>query len=150
MRGFSHCHAPTREYVRAMRMPGMSIRFMLAIAVGVAGCASNPPAPLSTGNDPDGMAFNGACYTNFASGTLIADPVYGTRIQDLTAMTEPAPIVPIMWPVGYTARHSGSEIEVLNGVGAVVAKTGNRYQIEGGYVGGDAPAFLACGYVLPK
>jgi hypothetical protein len=133
-----------------VRLGKVTLPFLVALVVAFAGCTPTTPVPLLTGDNPDGDLANGACYTNFASGPLVADPTYGTSIQDFTAGTEPAPVVPVRWPVGYTARQAGSEIEVVNGVGLVVAKTGNRYQIEGGYVGGNPPAFLSCGYVLAK
>jgi hypothetical protein len=123
---------------------------VVALGIAVVGCGPNAHVPLLTGDNPDGDLPSGACYTNVASGPLIADPVFGTVIQDATGGPVPGPVVPVMWPVGYTAREAGSEIEVVSGVGVVVAKTGNRYQIEGGYVGSTTGAFLACGYVLAK
>jgi hypothetical protein len=129
----------------------IAIAIAIAIAMAMAGCTPAAPVPLLTGDGgPIAHLPKGSCYTNFASGPLHADPDYGTVVQDFSADTEPAPVVPVMWPIGYTARRSGTEIEVLDGAGRVVAKTGHRYQIEGGYVDTKPPAFLACGYVLPK
>lgn len=34
--------------------------------------------------------------------------------------------------------------------GKARARTGNIYQIEGGYGAHDPDAFVACGYILPK
>jgi hypothetical protein len=126
------------------------LSFLLALGVALAGCTPTAPVPLLTGDNPDGDLMSGGCYTNSANGPLVTDPVYGTAIQDDTGGPEPWPVAAVMWPMGYTARHAGSEIEVVNREGLVVAKTGNRYHIEGGYVGGSTPAFLACGYVLAK
>ena len=40
-----------------------------------------------------------------------------------------------------------AEVEIADASGHVVARTGSRVQIEGGYTGG---AFFACGYVLNR
>jgi hypothetical protein len=85
-----------------------------------------------------------SCYTNFASGPLTVDATYGT------AITDQGHTMPVMWPPGYTGRQAGSEVEVVDETGKVRARTGNSYQIEGGYGSQDPPAFVACGYVLPK
>ena len=86
------------------------------------------------------------CYTNFATGLLVVDPTYGTAITD-ESMGETGPV---MWPTGYTGRQAGSEVEVIDREGHVVATTGRRYQIEGAWEGKNPDSWLACGYVLPK
>lgn len=86
------------------------------------------------------------CYTNFASGLLEVDATYGTAITDATI----GGTRPVMWRTGYTARHAGPEVEVLDREGHVVATTGRHYQIEGAFVGKNPDSFLACGYVLAK
>lgn len=92
------------------------------------------PAPLLTG---EGYGGQGGCYLNFFVDELVADPVNGTAvIESYTVDGQPKTrVVPIMWPSGYTARHSGSEVEVLAGNGQVVARTGATYRIQGGYEG---------------
>jgi len=108
--------------------------------------------PTFMGNGP-------GCYTNSASGPLGVDPTYGTAItdEDMIAVTgtRPPPI-PVMWRPGYTAHHVGSEVAVTDPHGNVVAVTGRRYRIAGGYVGGDSSApqlpirvFWACDAVTP-
>jgi hypothetical protein len=67
-----------------------------------------------------------------------------------TAIVENGHPTPVMWPPGFTARQSGSDVEVLNKQGNVAARTGSRYQIEGGYGGRDPSSFVACGYVLAR
>jgi hypothetical protein len=93
----------------------------------------------------------GGCFTNSAAGLLIVDPNYGTAILDEDAATvtrqQPRP-VPVMWRPGFSGRQSGSQVQVLDPDGRVVAVTGNRYRIQGGYWA-YVNAFLACGDVTP-
>ncbi|MDQ1543748.1 MAG: hypothetical protein QOK08_1386 [Actinomycetota bacterium] len=125
----------------------------LAFLVGLAGAAflsglSGRPVPLLTGWGALGPREDGAvrCYTNFAVGQLVVDAEFGTALIE----GERAP-VPVMWPPGHTGRQSGTEVEVLDKTGSVVARTGNRYQIEGaGSARYPEAGWLACGYVLPK
>jgi hypothetical protein len=139
-----------------MRPRYLVLTIALAFLVGLGGAAylsglsglSGRPVPLLTGwgaFGPDGDGRVG-CYTNFAVGQLVIDAEYGTAL--IEDGREP---VPVMWPPGHTARQSGSAVEVLDQSGKVVARTGNRYQIEGaGSARYPEPGWLACGYVLPK
>jgi hypothetical protein len=125
----------------------------LAFLVGLAGAAylsgmSGRAVPLLTGWGALGPREDGrvGCYTNFAVGQLVVDAEFGTALIE-----DGREAVPVMWPPGHTGRQSGSEVEVLDTSGKVVARTGNRYQIEGaGSARYPAPGWLACGYVLPK
>jgi len=96
------------------------------------------PVPLLTAPD-DGMV---GCFTSGASGILTVDATYGTAIIE-----NDAPI-PVMWPIGYTGRRSGSQVEIVDKSGHVVARTGTQVQIGGGYTGENPRAFLACGTVV--
>ena len=127
-------------------MRGLRLLVTLSIALAVAGCAG-PPVTLLTGPNPfaDDNGTTG-CYTNFAVGKLVVDATYGTAITDESI----GGTGPVLWPTGYTGRRSGSEVEVVDREGHVVARTGNRYQIEGAFTGDNPRAWLACGYVLPK
>jgi hypothetical protein len=118
----------------------------VALVVMAAVACGGLSVPLLTGRgglgpEPSGMF---SCYTNFAVGQLVAEPSYGTAIVENSRQT------PVMWPIGYTARLSSGQVEVVDAQGSVVARTGNRYQIEGGYGGYDPSSFVACGYVLSK
>ena len=79
-----------------------------------------------------------ACYAGGESptiaGRLLADPDYGTTMNDR----------PIMWPVGFTGvRETGGEVAVLNRAGKVVAMTGKRYALSPAPVpAGDAGRLL--------
>jgi hypothetical protein len=130
----------------------LRLTIALAFLVGLAGAAylsglSGRPVPLLTGWGALGPREAGEvrCYTNFAVGQLVVDAEFGTALIE-----DGREAVPVMWPPGHTARESGSEVEVLDRSGKVVAKTGNRYQIEGaGSARYPEPGWLACGYVLP-
>ena len=115
----------------------------LLLVLVAAGCGGS--VPLLTGSGI-GSATGGmvGCYTNFAQGQLVVDAAYGTAILENGHAT------PVMWPEGSTGRRSGSDVEVVDKQGTVGARTGGRYQIEGGYSGESPRAFVACGYVLVR
>ena len=86
----------------------------LGVALSLAGCATRERIPLLTG------ALG--CYAGGeggGTGLLVADPTYGTSFGGQ----------PVMWPEGYSGRHAGSEIEVLDALGRVKATTGRIYHI---------------------
>jgi hypothetical protein len=112
----------------------------LALALCLLGC-SGEPVTLLTGVDPD------ACYAGGETGMtgrLVVDPKYGTSFNGK----------PVMWPVGFTARRAGAEVEVLDAQGTVRATTGRTYHISIGYVSdrqvvesvGAFPAAVNCSY----
>ena len=113
----------------------------LAVLLCLVGCDVAPapdgePVLILTG-PPNYRYDHGGCFTNSARGQLLVDPMYGTAIvdEDMIALsgTRPPP-VPVAWRPGFTARRLGSEVEVLDQEGKVVAITGRSYRIPGGYV----------------
>lgn len=102
---------------------------------------------LLTGVVP-GYTDKGGCFTDFALGQLVADPMYGTAVRDETVGA--AGTTPVMWRPGFTARRIGSEVTVLDPAGNVVATTGRRYQLAGGYWFDNPRVFVACDVVIPK
>lgn len=123
----------------------------------VLACGPFASVPLLTGVPPHGVSDTGqiGCYTSAATGLLRYDPTVGTTIEDETAMTLAPVAVPIMWLPGFSARRLGSEVEVLDADGNVVATSGRRYRIDGGYVGGDSSwpeqplrVFWACARIV--
>jgi hypothetical protein len=106
------------------------------------------PVPLLTG------IFQ--CFVNNTGGQLVVDPTNGTAIIE-TGSTVP---VTVGWPSGFTGRRVGSEVEVLDPQGTVVAVTGHNYWIGGAYARpasvGSFPgvpasgAWLTCGDVTPQ
>jgi multidrug efflux pump subunit AcrA (membrane-fusion protein) len=97
---------------------------------------------------------------------LVADATYGTAFV-WTGGRDAAPL-PVMWRRGFTGRRSGSEVQVVDPQGNVVAITGHAYLINGSYVvrngsnvsakdadfdwsGLPVPkAFYSCGLVTPQ
>jgi hypothetical protein len=83
-------------------------------------------------------------YTVNADGTLHVGcglmPTTGDLIADATSGTAYKDGTPTMWLPGYTGRRVGSEVEVLDRDGKVVATTGKRYQFYFVYVAGRGGA----------
>ena len=110
----------------------------LALALCLLGCGSVvlpwdrvdllTRAPMTVGGGP-------SCYTAATTGLLTVDPVYGTAIGSMA----------VMWPLGFTGRRVGSEVEVLDPHGKVVAMTGRIYELRGGSESGDPPVWVYCG-----
>jgi hypothetical protein len=99
----------------------------IAVVLGLVGCGPSAGSlPLLTG-DP----LDGGCYLATASGRLVVDPTYGTAIIGSGGTVDG--LTTVAWRPGYTARRSGSEAEVLDPQGRVVATTGRSYLIPGGY-----------------
>ncbi len=131
---------------------------VLALVAGcsVAGPASpslGEPVQLITGFPASG---EGGCFLLGASGLLVVDPKYGTALIDENPSQNPSggPIT-VAWRRGFTGRRVGSEVAVLDPSGKVVAMTGKRYRLDGGFVGGETwpqlpviGAFWACDHVV--
>ena len=109
---------------------------VVALGLCLAGCGLLPSqsdrVQLITGPpNHDG------CFAANVAGLLVVDPTYGTAIvsNDLPSMI-PLSDVPmtVAWRPGFTARRSGSEVEVLDPQGNVVAMTGRSYRFSGGLV----------------
>jgi len=114
------------------RMAGMAA---LALLVAVAACgpsAGTPgdPVVLLT-NDQPGVG----CPANVVTGALVVDVKAGTAIVDNGIRK------PIRWPPGYSGRHSGGEVEILDASGTVVGRTGTVVRLGGGEIEG---VWLAC------
>ena len=115
---------------------------LLVLAVALAlGAFRGAPVKLLTGA-PNGNHQPGAgevgCYLMGTTGELLPDASAGTAITwDLDHRTHP-----ISWPPGFTGRSSGDQVEVLNEAGSVVARTGARISLMGGFEGAT---FIACG-----
>ena len=64
------------------------------------------------------------CSLSGRRGELILDAEFG-----LAWSAGPDDIRPVIWPRGFTGRRVGSEVEVLDRDGNVVATTGREYEI---------------------
>jgi hypothetical protein len=94
----------------------------LVLALWVLGCGSLPPDHVRLGIAPN--ARRGGCYLTYSVYDLVADPTSGTAVRSDTGE-----IGALYWPPGYTGHRVGSEVEVRNPDGKVVATTGGRYAI---------------------
>lgn len=109
---------------------------VLSVLLGTAlvdGCAV-AGGGLATGDHP--------CYTSAANGELVVNFLGGgTQIHDTTAMGG-GHTLDVVWPVGYTSRWAGNQLEVLSPDGRVVATTGQSVWLPGGAIGPGV--FYAC------
>jgi hypothetical protein len=94
----------------------------LALALILLGCGSLPPDQVKLGISENARPFG--CYLTYSTFDLVVDPNYGTGIG-----YDNGPIAPLYWPPGYTGHRVGSEVEVRDPNGKVVATTGGRYHI---------------------
>jgi hypothetical protein len=99
----------------------------------VAGSPADAGSSLFLGGDRDDPCK----FWSSAQGLLVTDPRFGTAIMD-NNVTGTVP-VPVVWPPNFTGAVSGSEVEVLDPQGNVVAVTGNEYHISGGPVADREP-----------
>ena len=112
---------------------GVMKRLVTTIAVVLCLVGCGPSAgPLLTGDPLAGGALAGGCFLAEGGGLLVFDPSYGTAIIGEGGTVDGRTIV--AWRPGYTARANGSEFDVLDAQGRVVATTGQRYLLHGGYV----------------
>ena len=109
----------------------------LALALCLLGCDASVPAsePIAL-RTTDSDAVDPNCYLAGTAAQLILDPSAG-----LAWRFGPDDIRPVIWPRGYTARRVGSEIQVLNPDGFVVARSGTTAEFgfikfESGFVYG--------------
>ncbi len=136
---------------------GLALALGLAVGVAVVGLRGSAVTILT---GPGGIPGNTAssytgCYTDFIVGELVTDPTYGTAVIEHDPNgRNPDQRYPVMWLPGDTGRQSGSEVEILDRSGKVVARTDQVWKIAGGGWGGwDASlprVWVACGYVLPS
>ncbi len=113
---------------------------LLVTVMAFAACGPGEPVTLLTGNDEPG------CYLANTTGMLIVDAQAGTAIvsEDMGQTT-----VPVRWPSRYTGRKNGDQVEVLDAAGHVVARTGQRYELLGGYNGDGSWAACVDGVYPP-
>src|SRR5438034_1861126 len=85
----------------------------LVLTLCLVGCAFGQ-VELLTGTDAHGCYAGGESHFE---GLLAVDQKWGTSINGK----------PAVWPVGWTGRRVGLEVEVLDDTGKVRAITGRRY-----------------------
>jgi hypothetical protein len=98
-----------------------------------------PVAPKTGSTMPGADPRYVGCYLSSASGELVEDPAAGTAIFD--GFTHQR--APVTWPIGWTGRRTLFGVAVVNDRGWVVATTGRRVNLSGGY--GPDGSFITCG-----
>ena len=81
----------------------------------------------------------GGCYTSGTSGELVSDAFSGVAIVEQGGRR-----VPVTWPIGWTGRWSGFDVEILDSRGNVHMRTGTNVYLMGGYWHVN-DSFLTCG-----
>ena len=123
----------------------------IVMALSLLGCGSEvlpwDRAPLLTSSseqlDSDGNVVIG-CVLMGVMARLVVDPNTGTALEGVGER------YPIRWPKGFSGRRAGSELEVLDTKGEVVATTGRSYEIfytEVGFTLKPGVEIRACGEV---
>jgi hypothetical protein len=115
------------------------------IAAGAAAaCSPSSPRPgeIALATSRPGIFDNG-CPAALIEGTLVADPGSGTAIQNGSGT------IGVIWPSGFAARLASGSIEVLDGAGAVVARTGEHVALSGGMITADQ-RWSTCGPPLKR
>ena len=133
--------APTRRALALLALASvLTIGAWLAFVtwMGRPDTAPSEDVVLAYRTDP----FTPMCHLNYKHGTLVAHAPTGVAIAE----RDGGPLVPILWPAGFTARRFGTEIEILNESGKVIAVTGNRYKFDGGT---DEAGWRGCDGVHP-
>jgi hypothetical protein len=95
----------------------------LALTISLAACGGGSPVTLKyiSPGGPDN------CYLPAFEGELVSDPTAVTVFNAQYGLR-----MPVLWPAGWTGRTSGSEVEVLDPRGTVVARTGTSFYPSGG------------------
>jgi hypothetical protein len=112
---------------------------ILTLVFVLSSCTGGSSVALLIGG-PDGNTSSTqvGCYLSAITGSLITDPSAGTAIVD----EESGDTYPVSWPPGFTGRQNNSQVEVLNTSGSVVAQTGTRVHLLGGWYNHN---WVACG-----
>jgi hypothetical protein len=100
-----------------------TITAALALALCLLGCSIfQQPVKLLTYDAFEAVAMWACCELHI-QGTLLPDPDVGTVLRS----EQDGRLHTIIWPAGYTGLLVGSEVEVLNEKGDLVARTGGTY-----------------------
>jgi hypothetical protein len=115
------------------------IMTLLALALCLLGCdAGVLPRDRVALRTSDTDTIGAPCFLSGWESELILDPRSG-----LAWSAGPDDIRPVIWPRGFTARRIGSEVEVLDRDGEVVATTGRKVEVT--YTKMESGLVFACG-----
>ena len=122
--------------MRDLRLCSGMVALALAFTVSACGGSSVTIKTL----DPTSQE---SCYAMGVAGNLVTDPTAGTAvIDDMSGHRDV-----VTWPHDWTARSSGSEVEILDRKGRVAYRTGTRVNLMGGFSHVDG-SFVVCGLEL--
>ena len=113
------------------------ISSIFALALVLLGCDALAGSGRIDVRTSDTDAPVAQCYLAGAAAELVLDPGVGVAWK-----FGPDDIRPVIWPRGYTARRVGSEIQVLNREGTVIARSGSR--VEFGFIKFDSGFVYGC------
>jgi hypothetical protein len=134
----------------------MLLAVLGAVAVGVLGAAwlfgllSGPvappgasplPSPTPAAATPFPTPGGDACPTALLTGTLVHSELSGVAVET------DASVVRVLWPAGYGVRQEGPEWVLLDERARPLARTGDRVEVGGGFVGSGDDVWLGCGGV---
>jgi hypothetical protein len=105
---------------------------LTVLLVGCAALSPGEPVALLTGDADGNNKWLGdgfrTCLPQRYAGHLVVDPEHGTAIQ----AEDGSDLLPVMWPIGFTASRSADVVTVRDPDGRIEAKTGRDYVLEGG------------------
>jgi hypothetical protein len=109
-------------------------KLALAVVLGACSATVSPtPLPLLTQASPAAI-----CMFARYGGTLVVDSVTGLGLDNDGRISH------VRWPFGYTARPDGAAVLRIDPQGHVLARTGDRVAIGGGYGSAGDGAIVAC------
>jgi hypothetical protein len=94
----------------------------VALALCLLGCSGSRGEQVPLTTDATVTAYAQGCILMHEVVDVTADPTTGTPVLK-------GGNVDVRWPKGFTAWRAGNEVEVLDGSGRVVLRTGARYSI---------------------
>jgi hypothetical protein len=124
---------------------------LVAVALVLAGCGTLFPEPVHL-LTADAADFTGVSLMIGGFPDRCGYPWEGRLVADATSGTalitgNRGAVVPVVWRPGFTGRRSGSEVQVVDPQGNVVAVTGHKYSLDGGSM--DNGDIMAADFVWP-
>ena len=116
---------------------GVLLAAQLFGALSAPGASPSPTPPAS----PLAGQTERACPAALLSGTLVFSELSGVAVEvDGRA-------VQVAWPAGYGVRQEGASWVLLDEHGRRLARTGDRVEVGGGFVGSGERIWNGCGGV---
>ncbi len=149
-RGRNRERSPTRHRLMIRTLAGVLATGCLLLA----GCASgtgSAPGGSPSGTPGPGMASPALARSTWSPGadaSYLGAPLSGDLRVDRLGCTyvvdESDTVSGLLWPRGFTARWSGTQVAIEDGTGTVVATSGSRVSLSGGYPSAVPGSTAAC------